>query len=292
MYGWRPVRFGLTGGYHGRAGVAGLHEERVSRGNALARNFSRGQPLVSAPSERQYMRKVFMLLVLASLAVVGTAIGGSAVAGAAGSSASGASASGDQATAARRRGRRGRRGPRGRRGAAGPSGPQGPVGPAGGTGGGSPSSGGVVPIEFRGNAGTPLQLLFLYGGVQVEVDCAAAAGTRGARLRSTAENGVAMANFDVADADGPAGTVGRDNFATNRDEPNIVNVWQTSDGDFDNNDRIDLSGPGTPQTDGLFKGFFSFSGAAGTVVTGTYVTSIAYATAQGDCVFVGNLNRD
>ena len=246
------------------------------------------------------MRKFVLLVTAVALFIAGSAIGGSSIAGAAGSSASNANGAGsDDANTAvhiRRRGHRGPRGRRGRRGArgatgpAGPAGatgatgatgPQGPVGPPGNTGaGGTGGGGGVVPTEFRGNSGAPVTVLFNGQGMTVEIDCSS---LNVARLRSQQENGFAAATYVNLDDNVNAGGTPTDSAI------GAGQGRESSDNDFDNNDAVALS---TPGDDDIYQGTFGYSGSGNQVVTGVYITSINSATAQGNCVFAGNLNRD
>jgi len=216
---------------------------------------------------------IAMLAAIAALVAMSIGSTGTA-AGAAGASAS--AAGGDQATAARRRGRRGprgRRGARGPAGATGPAGPAGPVGPAG-TGGG----GGVVITEFRGNLGTPLQVLYFANGVAVEQECT---NVGVARLRSTAEDGTASTHFASqtlaastgapVNVDGGAGTA----------------AFMASDVDFDVNQFVFL-GVAARVTQGVW----SHSSLAQNLSTGVYQSNVGLTSPQGDCVYIGTVNRD
>src|SRR4051794_16051941 len=72
------------------------------------------------------------------------------------------------ADAATKRGPRGKQGPRGLRGLVGPAGPQGPKGDTGPAGSGGS---GADRIDFRGDAGTPLKVLYNKHGLLLEAQC-------------------------------------------------------------------------------------------------------------------------
>jgi hypothetical protein len=238
---------------------------------------------------RSKARNGALIAMLAAIAaLVAMSIGSTGTAAGASASASAAAGSGDDATAARRRGRRGPRGRRGARGPGGPTGPTGPAGPAGpvgpaGTGGG----GGVVPLEFRGNIGTPTQVLFFANGIAVEQDCTSIAAGQ-ARVRSTAEDGVAasFSAFLTAAQLGPL----EPNAGQNPQNIPAQHI-QTADTNFDVNQILFLTGPlaaGARVTEGTF----SASSLAQNVTTGVFLSNLGVASPQGDCVYIGTINRD
>jgi hypothetical protein len=233
-------------------------------------------------SKGKYMRKIFLLLALASLALVGTAIGGSVAGAASGSSAAGASASaGEKATAARRRGRRGPRGRRGRRGAAGstgPAGPQGPPGPPGPPGaGGAGGVSGAVKISFRANFGQPPLIVFNGGGVALSAQCDAAPSPTNPNFRAiaTQEN----SSLELGYIHGPTA----DN--TGIQDPINAAADHLSDIDFDNgeNDSISIA----DQLNQSLVGLLVNSGPANAVVVADFHTSIQGGQPQGDCTYDG-----
>jgi hypothetical protein len=72
------------------------------------------------------------------------------------------------ADAATKRGPRGKQGPRGLRGLTGPAGPAGPKGDTGPAGSGGS---GADRIDFRGDAGSPLKVLYNKHGLQLQAQC-------------------------------------------------------------------------------------------------------------------------
>ena len=237
------------------------------------------------------MRKVLMLLALASLALAGSAIGGS-VAGAASStsasSASGAAASGsDEATTARRRGRRGprgRRGRRGRRGPAGSAGPQGVPGPPGPAGGGGGGPSGSTKINLRGNQGTPIQSLFTGGGISLSGQCPAAPSAANSPLRmiATEDNGSLEVVQSARSTANPGGNVAIAAGGSHQHH---------SDVDFDRttNDSVSLVTFNVEASDTSVIGGAVNAGDNGAVVVFLYHVSIFAGQPQGDCVVVGNV---
>ena len=161
-------------------------------------------------------------------------------------------------------------------------GPAGPPGP--GAGG---ASGAVVPVELRSNVGQGTVLLYNQRGATVEQDCNTFFSF-GARVRSTVENSVAEAVFSPA-----YGTAADVNNGSVEDSDQTTGPFTSTDVDMDTNNPIFLA-PQAPGLNTFFAGHFSFSGGGGlnSVVTGVYVGSSQFATAQGDCVFAGILNQD
>jgi hypothetical protein len=224
--------------------------------------------------------KVRIGLLAALLACVGLLFGGLSVATAKPTG----KASVHAKKSAGKRGPRGKRGKRGRRGPAGPAGPPGPPGPpgpagaAGGNGGGTSATTGVVPVEFRGNIGSPLQVPFNAKGARIEINCSIATGVP--LLRSSVDDSIAKSYYSLQGSPTGATTTG------DAENPN-GNEVSDADTDFDNNNFVTL-GVGSA----LASGTFAFSSGAGNVVTGVYLASVGIGTAQGDCVFVGTANTD
>jgi hypothetical protein len=110
-------------------------------------------------------------------------------------------------------------------------------------------------------------------GMLVRHDCIAFFS----QLRSTADNGLVQVNAT-------------DGAATNGTATGLAATTQRqgNDTDFEINELVQLLfTTAFPES-----GTWAFSSFAGDVVTGVYYSSVAVATAQGDCVFVATANND
>jgi hypothetical protein len=159
-----------------------------------------------------------------------------------------------------------------------------------------------VPVEFRGNTGAPVQLLFTGNGMTIEIDCSS---TNTARLRSTLDDGFAKSTF-VRSGENPG--IDADGIVDAGDALQIADEYhhRSIDANFDFNNLVLLTTPmGGPAPmvipsdevappDGIYQGTFGHTTQTSTAqeVTGVYLASININTSPGNCVFIANLNRD
>jgi hypothetical protein len=180
------------------------------------------------------------------------------------------------ADAASKRGPRGLRGLRGHtgpRGPAGPAGPKGDVGPAGSGGSGADR------IDFRGDAGSPLKVVYNKHGLLLEAQCTNSGPGlfNTLRAKASADNGSLIA-YTLGTA------AGQTNGA-----PSITNGNHVvfNDTDFDAGDADTIFDLSTKDfVGGTVIDYAAFDGSAVTV-NALYSDAGQNVQPQGDCVFVG-----
>jgi len=192
------------------------------------------------------------------------------------------------ADAATKRGPRGKQGPRGLRGLTGPAGPQGPKGDTGPAGSGGS---GADRIDFRGDAGTPLKVLYNKHGLLLEAQCTNSGPGLVNTLRAKAsdDNGSLVAyTIGVvrnAGGDAPLTQVGGGGFAPSAALRPTISAF--NDADFDAGDADTLFDLNPVRFAG--GSVIDYAAADGSAVTvnALYSDSQINRQPQGDCAFVG-----
>ena len=190
------------------------------------------------------------------------------------------------ADAATKRGPRGKQGPRGLRGLQGPVGPQGPKGDMGPAGSGGS---GADRIDFRGDAGSPLKVLYNKHGLLLEAQCTNSGPGLFNTLRAKAsqEDGslVAYAIGLFQNGGGAPNTaLGGGALAPAAGRPTLAAFNDTNFDAGDADTIFDLS----PQrfVGGVTIDYAAADGSAVTV-NSLYSDAGVNQQPQGDCVFVG-----
>jgi hypothetical protein len=174
--------------------------------------------------------------------------------------------------------KRGPRGLRGLRGHTGPAGPAGPAGPKGDTGPAGSGGSGADRIDFRGDAGTPLKVLYNKHGLLLEAQCTNSGPGLFNTLRAKAsdDNGALAASTHGVVLNG--GGVPNDHTGTQE-------IFY--DSDFDAGDADTIFDLNTKRFAGTT--VITYAGFDGSAVTVNALYSDAGQNVQpqGDCVFVG-----
>jgi hypothetical protein len=190
------------------------------------------------------------------------------------------------ADAATKRGPRGKQGPRGLRGLtgpAGPAGPQGPVGPAGSGGSGADR------IDFRGDAGTPLKVVYNKHGLLLEAQCTNSGPGlfNTLRAKASADNGSLVAYAIGLQENGGGAPNSHQGGGAIPANPAAPTISAFNDTDFDAGDAdtiFDLE----PRrfVGGVVIDYAAADGSAVTV-NALYSDAGQNVQPQGDCVFTG-----
>lgn len=171
------------------------------------------------------------------------------------------------ADAASKRGPRGLRGLRGHTGPKGATGPAGPAGPAGPPGKDAVGSGSIARIDFRGDIGTPLKILYSAHGLTLQGEC-----TTNFQLRAKAGTDNNSISAYLIDRTGQGPGI---------DFTPALTLFDDPDFDFGDADSIAT----VESTDGsAHVDYATFGGEAVTV--SAYVSN-SLNHVQGDCMMVG-----